>query len=229
MFPSSRGLGHRVLIPATRVRIPLGMPSAARGGKIRALLLRRSVTDHAVRSLACSYAKPEFFTPIAADVPMAAKMNFPVHSLTHGGKSKFSPRAPCAWLFPKNNAHSPWLAKHIVQCTGCGQGNTDLYGLVRTCTDPPSPEASEGKQHRAMWGLCAPEIQKRRAQKWGRTSLCFSNTRGEALRCRARRGLGRESLHRGAATAPKILGAAEWHRAFKPYRFPPGRETVRAR
>ena len=42
----------------------------------------------------------------------------------------------------------------------------------------------------------------------------FSNTRGEALRCRARRGLGRESLHSGAATAPKILGAAEWHRAL---------------
>ena len=42
----------------------------------------------------------------------------------------------------------------------------------------------------------------------------ISNTRGEALRCRARRGLGRESLHSGAATAPKILGAAEWHRAL---------------
>ena len=42
----------------------------------------------------------------------------------------------------------------------------------------------------------------------------FSSTRGEALRCRARRGLGRESLNSGAATAPKILGAAEWHRAL---------------
>ena len=28
-----------------------------------------------------------------------------------------------------------WLAKHIAQGTGRGQGNTDLYGLVRTCTD----------------------------------------------------------------------------------------------
>ncbi len=27
------------------------------------------------------------------------------------------------------------LAEHIAQGTGCGQGNTDLYGLVRTCTD----------------------------------------------------------------------------------------------
>ena len=56
---------------------------------------------------------------------------------------------------------------HIVQSRYCGQGNTDLYGLVRTNTDPPSPEASEGRRHRAMWGLCAPEIQKHMAQKRG--------------------------------------------------------------
>ena len=34
------------------------------------------------------------------------------------------------------------LAEHFAQGTGCGQGNTDLYGLVRTDT--------EGKQHRVQ-------------------------------------------------------------------------------
>ena len=63
------------------------------------------------------------------------------------------------------------LAKHIVQGTGCGQGNTDLYGLVRTCTDPPSPEASEGKQHRALCGLCRRENKS--------TGLCGCGTAGK--------------------------------------------------
>ena len=69
------------------------------------------------------------------------------------------------------------LAEHIAQCTGCGQGNTDLYGLVRTDTDPPLPEASEGKQHMVQCVPCAPELpglracrgaaQRRRVQKRG--------------------------------------------------------------
>ena len=47
--------------------------------------------------------------------------NIPVHSLTHGGKSEVSPRAPCAWRSPENKAHSHRLAEHIVQCTGWEQ------------------------------------------------------------------------------------------------------------
>ena len=95
------------------------------------------------------------------------------------------------------------------------------YGLVRTCTD--------------LYGLVRT-LLRRRLRRAGSTGLCggyalrkfqsagrncwaehpcaFSNTRGEALRCRARRGLGRESLHSGAATAQKIFCAAEWHRAL---------------
>ena len=93
----------------------------------------------------------------------------------HGGKSKVSPRAPCAWRSKKSKAHSHRLAEHFAQCRYCGQGNTDLYGLVRTCTD-------DG--HRAMWGLCAPEIQKHiAAGAVGRQST-LRNAQGGSKECR---------------------------------------------
>ena len=49
------------------------------------------------------------------------------------GKSKVSPRAPCAVRSPKNIAHSLWLAKHIAQCTGWEQRNHEYCEYREYC------------------------------------------------------------------------------------------------
>ena len=80
---------------------------------------------------------------------------------------------------------------------------------------------------------CRPDglssLQSCKADTGGRTSLCNSNTRGEALRCRARRGLGRESLHKRCSDSPQGIGGCRVAPSTKPPHFPPRRETGRAR
>ena len=108
----SRGVtvAQVILVHFVEVRILTGLPFffAVMGGKRRALLLRRSVTDHAVRSLSCSFVKPGVSSPIigkkCASMCMASK---------------------------KSKAHSHRLAEHIAQCTGCGQCRNRPYRPYR--------------------------------------------------------------------------------------------------
>ena len=110
MQPRGVMVAQVILVHFVEVRILTGLPFffAVMGGKRRALLLRRSVTDHAVRSLSCSFVKPGVSSPIigkkCASMCMASK---------------------------KSKAHSHRLAEHSAQCTGCGQCRNRPYRPYR--------------------------------------------------------------------------------------------------
>ena len=109
MQPRGVMVAQVILVHFVEVRILTGLPFffAVMGGKRRALLLRRSVTDHAVRSLSCSFVKPGVSSPII-------------------GKNEF----PCAWR-PKKAKHIPpgWQST-LRNAQGAGNAGIGLIGLI---------------------------------------------------------------------------------------------------
>ena len=118
MQPRGVMVAQVILVHFVEVRILTGLPFffAVMGGKRRALLLRRSVTDHAVRSLSCSFVKPGVSSPII-------------------GKNEF----PCAWR-PKKAKHIPtgWQRQtcrsEVVGCRpdGLSSLRKDWHSTLRT-------------------------------------------------------------------------------------------------